>query len=59
MDWSKALFRCSCIHKIMTEGKGAVLTEKQAQELERLQNLPKRTEKQEETIIDQIGRAHV
>jgi len=52
VDWSKSLFRCSCISKIMTEGKGAVLTEKQAQELERLQGLPKRTEKQEETILE-------
>ena len=56
MIWSTSLFRCSCIHKIMTEGKGAVLTEKQAQELERLQGLPKRTEKQEETLIELIAK---
>ena len=56
MIWSTSLFRCSCIHKIMTEGKGAILTEKQAQELERLQGLPKRTEKQEETLIELIAK---
>lgn len=56
MDWSTALFRCSCISKIMTEGKGAILTEKQAQELERLQNLPKRTEKQEDTLLELINK---
>lgn len=46
-NWNDVLIRCSCIGKIMTEGKGSVLTEKQAQELERLQGLPKLTEKQE------------
>jgi len=56
VDWSKALFRCSCIGKIMTEGKGSVVTEKQMQELERLQGLPKRTEKQEATIAEIIAR---
>lgn len=56
MIWSTALFRCSCISKIMTEGKGAILTEKQAQELERLQNLPKRTEKQEDTLLELINK---
>jgi hypothetical protein len=53
-DWSKALFRCSCLGKIMTEGKGSVVTEKQLQELERLQGLPKRTEKQEATVAEII-----
>jgi len=56
VDWSKALFRCSCIGKIMTEGKGSVVTEKQLQELERLQGLPKRTEKQEATIAEIIAK---
>ena len=56
VDWSKALFRCSCIGKIMTEGKGSVVTEKQMQELERLQGLPKRTEKQEATIAEIIAK---
>ena len=56
VDWSKALFRCSCIGKIMTEGKGSVVTEKQMQELERLQGLPKRTEKQEATIAEIISK---
>ncbi len=45
-NWNEVLIRCSCIGKIMTEGKGSVLTDKQAAELERLQSLPKLTEKQ-------------
>jgi len=56
VDWSKVLFRCSCIGKIMTEGKGSVFTEKQQQELERLQGLPKRTDKQEATILELIAK---
>jgi hypothetical protein len=40
----------------MTEGKGSVVTEKQLQELERLQGLPKRTEKQEATIAEIIAK---
>ena len=56
VDWSKALFRCSCIGKIMTEGKGSVVTDRQLQELERLQGLPKRTEKQEATIAEIIAK---
>ena len=56
VDWSKALFICSCIGKIMTEGKGYIVTEKQMQELERLQGLPKRTEKQEATIAEIIAK---
>lgn len=56
VDWSKVLFRCSCIGKIMTEGKGSVFTDKQQQELERLQELPKRTEKQEATMIELISK---
>jgi hypothetical protein len=40
----------------MTEGKGSVLTEKQAQELERLQNLPSLTEKQSFTLQDLIAK---
>ena len=49
-NWSDVLIRCSCIGKIMAEGKGSVLTEKQAEELERLSSLPKITEKQQETL---------
>jgi hypothetical protein len=40
----------------MTEGKGAVLTDKQSQELDRLQGLPKRTDKQEETLLELIAK---
>lgn len=56
VNWDEVLFRCSCIGKIMTEGKGSVFTEKQQQELERLQGLPKRTEKQEATILELISK---
>ena len=49
-NWNNAYIRCSCIGKIMANGRGAVLTEKQAAEIERLQSLDKRTEKQEETL---------
>lgn len=49
-NWNEAFIRCSCIGKIMANGRGSVLTEKQAAELERLQNMEKRTEKQEETL---------
>jgi len=54
IDWSKVLIRSSCIGKIMTEGKGSVLTEKQAAELERLQGLPKLTEKQSILVSELI-----
>lgn len=49
-NWNEAFIRCSCIGKIMANGRGSVLTEKQAAELERLQSMDKRTEKQEETL---------
>jgi len=49
MNWDNLLVRCSCLGKIMTPGKGSVLTEKQAEELDRLSGLPQRTEKQENT----------
>jgi len=49
-NWNNAFIRCSCIGKIMANGRGSVLTEKQALELERLQLLEKRTDKQEETL---------
>lgn len=48
MNWNETKIRCSCLGKIMTPGKGTVLTEKQSEELERLAGLP-RTEKQEAT----------
>ena len=49
-NWNDALIRCSCIGKIMAEGRGSVLTEKQSEELERLSALPEPTAKQKETI---------
>lgn len=56
IEWDKVLFRCSCLGKIMTESKGAVLTEKQSQEIERLQSLPSPTEKQQQTLNDLIAK---
>lgn len=56
INWNEILFRCSCIGKIMAEGKGSVLTEKQAQEIERLQGLPSPTEKQKQTLADLIAK---
>jgi len=40
----------------MTEGKGSVLTDKQAQEIERLQSLPSPTEKQQQSLADLIAK---
>ncbi len=40
----------------MTETKGSVLTEKQSQEIERLQALPSPTEKQQQTLLDLISK---
>lgn len=56
INWNDVLFRCSCIGKIMAEGKGTVLTEKQAQEIERLQSLPKLTDKQSQSLLDLIAK---
>jgi hypothetical protein len=50
INWNEVLIRCSCIGKIMADGKGTVLTDKQAIELDRLQSLPKLTDKQEELL---------
>lgn len=55
-NFNDVLIRCSCIGKIMANGKGSVLTEKQAAELERLQGLPSRTEKQETTLQEYIAK---
>lgn len=57
-NWNDALIRCSCIGKIMANGRGSVLTEKQAAELERLQSLPARTEKQQSTLKELIEKKH-
>lgn len=50
IDVNKILFRCSSLGYIMTEGKNAVLTENQEQELIELTNKEKRTTKQEEKL---------
>lgn len=55
-NFNDVLIRCSCIGKIMANGKGSVLTEKQAAELERLQGLPSRTEKQEATLQEYVAK---
>ena len=51
VNWDEVLFRCSCIGKIMADGKGSVLTEKQAERIVELQNKESRTPKQEEELI--------
>lgn len=56
VNWNEVLFRCSCIGKIMSEGKGSVLTDKQAQELDRLQSLPNPTDKQKQHLSDLIAK---
>jgi hypothetical protein len=56
VNWDEVLFRCSCIGKIMAEGKGSVLTEKQAEKLIELQNKESRTPKQEEELLTLIAK---
>ena len=56
INWNAVLFRCSCIGKIMAEGKGSVLTEKQGQTLEELENKEQRTPKQEEMLQSLIAK---
>lgn len=57
-DWNKAFVRCSCIGKVMANGRGTTLTEKQAAEIERLTFIEKRTAKQEETLQLLLGKKH-
>lgn len=56
VNWDEVLIRCSCIGKIMTEGKGTVLTEKQAEYLESLQSKEKITDKQSITLAELIAK---
>jgi hypothetical protein len=56
IDWTKILIRCSCIGKIMANGKGTVFTEKQAELLAELQKKDSRTVKQEETVRELIAK---
>lgn len=50
MNWSQTLIRCSCIGKIMADGRGSVLTDKQHEMLMELQTKESRTPKQQETL---------
>jgi len=56
MNWKETLIRCSCIGKIMAEGKGTVLTEKQADTLNELENKESRTPKQDELLLSLIAK---
>jgi hypothetical protein len=56
VNWNEVLIRCSCIGKIMAEGKGTVLTEKQAETLVELQNKETRTPKQDEILFSLIAK---
>lgn len=56
VNWDSVLFRCSCIGKIMAEGRGSVLTEKQLETLLELQAKESRTPKQEETLQSLIAK---
>ena len=50
VNWNEVLIRCSCIGKIMAEGKGTVLTEKQAETLLELSEKESLTPKQQFTL---------
>jgi len=56
VNWDSVLFRCSCIGKIMAEGRGSVLTEKQQETIAELQAKESRTPKQEETLQSLIAK---
>lgn len=56
VNWDEVLFRCSCLGKIMSDGKGATLTEKQYDKMLELQAKEKRTDKQEEELISLIAK---
>ncbi len=50
MNWNETLIRCSCIGKIMADGRGSVLTDKQHEMMLELQMKDSRTPKQQETL---------
>lgn len=54
VNWSEVLFRCSCLGKIMTEGKGSVLTDKQAEKLLELQKKETLSSKQQQELDNLI-----
>ena len=56
MNWSETLIRCSCIGKIMADGRGSVLTDKQYETLLELKTKESRTPKQQETLDSLIAK---
>ena len=56
VNWDEVLFRCSCLGKIMAEGRGSVLTEKQHEMMLELQMKDSRTPKQQETLDSLIAK---
>jgi len=56
VNWNETLFRCSCIGKIMAEGKGTVLTDKQAERITELQSKEKITDKQQDELAQLIAK---
>ena len=56
MSWTNTLIRCSCIGKIMAEGRGTSLTEKQAEMIEDLSKKESLTPKQQETLDSLIAK---
>lgn len=57
-NWNNAYIRCSCIGKIMANGRGTVLTEKQSAELDRLSAMDSLTDKQQETLKVLLEKKH-
>jgi len=56
VNWDEVLFRCSCLGKIMADGRGSVLTEKQHEMMLELQMKDSRTPKQQETLDSLIAK---
>lgn len=56
VNWNEVLFRCSCLGKIMTEGRGSILTDKQSEKLLELQLKDKLTTKQQEELESLISK---
>lgn len=56
INWNEVLFRCSCLGKIMTEGRGSILTDKQSEKLMELQLKDKLTLKQQEELESLISK---
>ena len=56
VNWNEVLFRCSCLGKIMAEGRGTVLTDKQHETMLELQMKESRTPKQQEMLDSLIAK---